>query len=318
MNQTNFDLTFLLKLISQELQRSKRVQVGLCWLIGRWLSEQIPGIEQEQADRQLQRYADILVPRFGNFFKPLKLSLMIQLFRCFPVWEQLRQQLSWSHYASLLNVDDAQIRTFYESECVKHHWTVQELRRQINSSYYERVRQDTDVIVYPSKWIKDNYVLEFAGKQLGTKKLKEHALESALINDIRSFLLELGEGFAFVGQQKRLVLESGKSLVIDMIFYHYLLHCFIIVDLKIGTLSYRDIGQMDTYVRVFDHLFRSERHMPTIGLILCSNKEESIAQYSMLHQSNRLFASTYQLQLPSSEDLFMRLEDIYYQYFGNK
>lgn len=317
MNHITLDYQTIFQLIKKELKKSKRIQVGLCWLIGRWLKEELEGMEEIEHTEKMDDYGVKLSTQFGCFFRAKQLMQMTYFFELFPIWENLCLHLTWSHYVSLIKIKEQKKRDYYLLEASKNHWTVRELQRQIQAQQFERMQKANGSIVFPKQWIKDHYILEFANKQDDQQSLREAELEKAILDEIRLFLLELGNGFAFVGQQKRMLTESGKSLVIDLVFYHYLLHCFVLVDLKIGALSYQDIGQMDTYVRVFDHYFRNERHMPTLGLILCSDKDQSLARYSILHQSSHIFASTYQLHLPSHSELNKRLEELYNLYFSH-
>ena len=317
MNHTTLDYQTIFQLIKREFKKSKRIQIGLCWLIGRWLSDALKDMDQKKRAEEIAVFGNKLAAHFGSFFRTEQLQQMVHFFEQFPIWERLHLHLSWSHYASLIKIKEKKKQEYYLSETAKNHWTVKELQRQIQAQQFERMQKANGSIVFPKQWIKDHYILEFANKQNDQQSLREAELEKAILDEIRLFLLELGNGFAFVGQQKRMLTESGKSLVIDLVFYHYLLHCFVLVDLKIGALSYQDIGQMDTYVRVFDHYFRNEKHMPTLGLVLCSDKDQCLARYSMLHQSNHLFASTYQLHLPSNNELNERLEELYDLYFSN-
>ena len=213
----------------------------------------------------------------------------------------------------LLKVNNQQELTFYTDECAKAGWSVRQLERQINSFYYQRLLASRDKeavskeifekepVAKPEDFIKDPYVLEFIGLKQDDA-FYEKELETALIGQLQKFMLEMGRGFAFVARQQHIDLD-GEHFYIDLVFYNYLLKCFVLIDLKTTKLTHQDIGQMDTYVRLYDDLKRGEDDNPTIGLILCSEKNEAIARYSVLHDSKQIFASKYQLTLPSKEEL---------------
>lgn len=225
----------------------------------------------------------------------------------FPDWSDVLPELSWSHYRLLLKVRPAEKRTFYWKEALQNQWSVRELARQIHSWFCERSQPHLTEENHPAAIIKEPYILEFLTLKKNGEFL-EKDLENALIQRLQDFLLELGKGFAFIARQKRLTTATGKRFYIDLVFYHYLLKCFVLVDLKIGELSHRDIGQMDMYVRFFEEKWRRPDDNPTVGLILCSEKDHTLVKYSMLKESRNLFASTYQLHLPTEED-FSEISD---------
>ena len=228
-------------------------------------------------------------------------------------WPAFDPQLSWSHYRALMRVDKPEARRFYEQECVRAQWSRRDLERQINSLYYERLLASRDKAgmlaegcsdadrLRPIDVLKDPYVLEFLDLP-DVPRLRESQLEDAIITGLQQFLLELGRGFSFVARQQRLRFED-KDFYVDLVFYNYLLKCFVLVDLKIGELTHQDIGQMDGYVRMYEEQHRIDGDNPTIGLILCSEKNEAVARYSVLQDSQQLFASRYRLTLPSEEEL---------------
>ena len=226
--------------------------------------------------------------------------------------------LSWSHYRTLAQVDQKNERLFYEIEAEKEWWSVPVLRRQIHSFLFARLLKSRDkegVLALATDGqeinaavdtLKDPHILDFLGLP-ESKRLHESKLESAIIENLQSFLLELGKGFAFVARQKRLQYED-EFFCVDLLFYNCILKCYLLIDLKIGRLTHQDVGQMDSYVRMFDDLFIAQDDNPTIGLILCSEKNEAIAQYSVLKESKHLFASKYVLYLPTEEELRLELE----------
>lgn len=229
-------------------------------------------------------------------------------------------QLSWSHYRALMRVQDPEARDFYEREAAECGWTKAQLERQIQSSYFQRIIANrgeagliaTDRERLPGEptpaeaFLKTPYVLEFLGLP-DSPKLHEDALEQAIIDNLQSFLLELGKGFSFVARQKHIRFDDD-DFYIDLVFYNYILKCFLLIDLKIGKLIHRDVGQVDGYVRLFEDRFKVPGDNPTIGLILCSDKSEAVAKYSVLSEGRQIFASKYVQFLPSEQELMLEIE----------
>ncbi len=226
--------------------------------------------------------------------------------------------LGWSHYRSLMNIENQNERLFYEIEAENEGWDIEHLNRQIHTFLFTRLLKSRDKagvmdlaskgqkLAYPADTIKNPYILDFLGLP-DSDVLHESEIEKAIIDNLQSFLLELGKGFAFVGRQKRLQFDDG-FFYIDLVFYNCILKCFLLIDLKIGELTHQDVGQMDSYVRMFDDKYLTEGDNPTIGLILCAKKNETIARYSVLNDSKQLFASKYMLYLPTEEELRRELE----------
>ena len=227
---------------------------------------------------------------------------------------QLHPNLSWTHYRTLLRVDDGQARAFYEIEAIKTSWSARELERQINSLLYERLALSKDKkgllklakkgheVQTPADVFKDPVVLEFLGLP-ESPRLVESDLEQALIGNLQAFLLELGKGFAFVARQQRLTLD-GDHFYIDLVFYHTILKCYIVIDLKTGKLTHQDIGQLQLYVNYYDRERRSEGDGPTLGLILCTDKNDAVVRYTLgENASQTIFASRYKLYVPSVSEL---------------
>jgi len=227
-------------------------------------------------------------------------------------------ELSWSHYRLLLQVENHAARGWYMNEAMNQHWSTRQLERQISVLYYERllssrkkapVRKEARAklaVARPDQFIRDPYVLDFLDLQ-DYPALRESTVEQAIIENLQAFLLELGKGFSFVARQKRMRFEED-DFYIDLVFYNYLLKCFVLIDLKVGTLTHQDIGQMDSYVRMFDANARPAGDNPTIGLILCSKKNEAIARYSVLSEGKRIFAAKYVKVLPSEVELQREVE----------
>jgi predicted nuclease of restriction endonuclease-like (RecB) superfamily len=230
----------------------------------------------------------------------------------------LHPDLSWTHYRALLKVDRRPVRDFYEIEAVNNGWSGRQLERQINSLLFERLLKSRDKAgvlalaneglspTQPSDVIKDPYVLEFLGLP-ESHRLVESRLEEALISQLQSFLLELGSGFAFVGRQVRLTLE-GDHFYPDLVFYHVKLKCYLIIDLKVVKLSHADLGQMQMYVHYYDREIAEPGDNPTIGLILCTDKNDALVRYVLDEQNRQIFASRYQFELPSEEQLRAQLK----------
>jgi len=226
----------------------------------------------------------------------------------------LHPNLSWTHYRTLLRVDKPEARPFYEIEAIKNNWSAREMERQINSLLYERLALSTDkkglmrlatkghVVRKPEDVFKDPVVMEFLGLP-ESPRLVESTLEQALINNLQSFLLELGKGFAFVARQERLTLD-GDHFYIDLVFYHTILKCYVLIDLKTGKLTHQDLGQLQLYVNYYDHERRTEGDNPTLGLILCTDKNDAVVRYTLgPDQQKKIFTSRYKLYLPTEAEL---------------
>lgn len=226
--------------------------------------------------------------------------------------------LSWSHYRTLTKVEHKNERLFYEIEAEKEGWSVAHLQRQIHTFLFARLLKSRDksgvmkltregqIIESASDIIKHPYILDFLGLP-ESQKLHESKLEQSIIENIQSFLLELGKGFAFVARQKRISTENSE-FYIDLVFYNYNLKCFVLIDLKTGKLTHQDVGQMDMYVRMFDDMQKGKDDNPTVGLILCTEKDKAIVKYSILNENKQLFASKYMLFLPSEKELMQELQ----------
>lgn len=303
------------------LRAADAVQVATCWEIGRHI------VEFEQAGRARAAYGKALLPmlaerltaEFGRGFDATNLRHMRDFYLTFPIRDALRRELSWTHYRTLLRVDDARAREWYQREAVEQGWSARALERQIGTLHYERLLASRDrdavraeasdataALARPREFVRDPVLLEFLGLP-ESGRLLEADLESALMDNLQKFLMELGKGFAFVARQHRVSTDS-KDFFIDLVFYNYLLKCFVLFDLKSGELTHQDIGQMDMYVRMFDDLRRGPDDNPTVGIILCSQTDASVVRYSVLNGSEKLFASKYRLILPTEEELRAELD----------
>lgn len=292
-----------------------RAMVDAYWHIGRLIVEHEQGGKRRAAygEALLEDLSRRLTAEFGRGFTPTNLRYMRQFFAAFPNHHALRDELSWTHYRRLVAVEDAIARSWYLDEAASQHWSTRQLERQIEVLYYERllasrkkapVRREARTKlakVEPEQFIRDPYVLEFLDLK-DYPSLRESGVEQAIIENLRDFLLELGKGFSFVARQKRLRFDE-QDFYVDLVFYNYLLKCFVLIDLKVGALTHQDIGQMDGYVRMFDAHIRPLGDNPTIGLILCSTKNEAIARYSVLSEGRRLFAAKYVKVLPTEAEL---------------
>lgn len=242
-----------------------------------------------------------------------------------PIHDALRPELGWTHYRLLMRVENEKARDYYLNEAIAQNWSTRALERQINSFYYERLlsskkkkevedeaKNNTDALAAsPEDFIKDPFVLEFLNLSPDNRFL-EKDLEQAIIQNLQKFILELGKGYAFVAQQKHL--RAGDDFYIDLVFYNYILKCFVLIDLKVGKLTHQDIGQMDTYVRWYEENEKGAGDNPTLGIILCSEKNETIVKYSVLKDNRQLFASKYKLYLPTEEELAKEVEQGLLQY----
>ncbi len=312
-------------LILEARQRVTRtindVQVLTYWRIGLHIGEfEQGGEERARYGKQLlQKLGAELTAEFGRGFEATNLRHMRAFYRAFPIRDALRPELSWTHYRLLLRVEDENARTWYAAESAAQGWTTRALERQIGTLYYERllstsdraaVEREAEILLRPMQtardFVRDPVMLEFLGVP-GTEKLLEADLEKALLDNLQAFLLELGRGFAFVARQYRLCTEA-KDFYVDLVFYNYLLKCFVLFELKTGELTHQDIGQLDMYVRMMDDLKRARDDNPTVGLILCTQKDASVVRYSVLHGNEQLFASRYKLVLPSEDELRTELD----------
>ena len=304
--------------------------VDLYYEIGSAINELIVKYNLESSQNQiLKSFSEKLTKEFGNGYSVPNLKLMKKFYLTYKGGYTLCNQLSWSHNRLIMNIDDEVKRNFYLEESIKANWSVRQLERQINSFYYERllstsdnhkeeVKNEINILEKKEKvqdFIKDPYVLEFL--DIKDRRFLEKDLESNLLEHISEFLLELGRGFSFVARQKRIDVD-GDNFYIDLVFYNSVLKCFVLIDLKLDKLTHQDIGQMDFYVRYFDNEIKDEQDNPTIGIILCSDKKDTIVKYSVLNDNKNLFASKYQLYLPTEKELALEIEKQKAEFNDNK
>ncbi len=274
------------------------------WQIGKLI------VEEEQKGRERAEYGKYtlknlskkLTLEFGKGFDESNLRNMRSFYQVFPICDALRHELSWTHYRLLIRLSNQDKINYYIQESIQNNWNSRDLKRQINALSYERVLEHTkNTTKTIHNVLKDPYIFEFLGLK-PDEKISEKDLETAIIDHLQKFLLEFGKGFAFVARQQHIATDTS-DFYIDLVFYNYILKCFVIIDLKTGELSHQDIGQIDMYVRMYDDLKRGEGDNPTIGILLCSEKDETIVKYSVLNDKNNLFASKYLLYLPKEEEL---------------
>lgn len=316
------DIRQLLTQARQTLVQSvNSVMVQTYWQIGRLIveHEQQGQARAEYGKQALEQLAQSLTAEFGKGFDARNLRNMRRFYAEYPIWNAVRTELSWTHYRTLIGIENPAARAWYTDECIANHWSVRALERQIDKLYYERLlasRDQTPVIQEAAShtralqtdikhYLRDPYILDFLN--LPTTAVLESTIEQGLIDNLQQFLLELGRGFAFVSRQQKLSVED-QTFYLDLVFYNFKLKCFLLIDLKLGKLTHQDVGQMDTYIRIYDQHHKGEDDNPTIGLILCSEKSQAIAKYSILTDSQQLFAAKYLPYLPTEEELRLELQ----------
>lgn len=293
------------------------------WHIGKLIVEEEQKGEKKAAYGKeiIENLSGQLTKEYGKGFTKNNLWYMRQFYSTFTNLHSLRGELSWTHYRLLLKLENDSIREFYMEEAIEGNWSTRTLERQIYSLYYQRIlmtnktsrslvkkeAEEKKVELKPEDIIKDPYVLEFLNLN-PNHKLYEQELEQVIIDKLQDFLLELGKGFAFVARQYRFTTATRKHFYIDLVFYNYILKCFLLIDLKTGELTHQDIGQMEMYVNYFEDKVKQENDNPTIGLILCTEKDKTVVKYSLLNDSKQIFASRYKTYLPTEEELKKEIE----------
>jgi len=322
-NLTSF-FTEIKTILAQSRQKAYQAinsaMVEAYWLMGKRI------VEQEQQGKNRAEYGEhilvelskALTTEFGKGFSYANLRNFRQFYTTFPDEEicyALRSKLTWTHIRLIMRVPNPKAREYYFTESSSQMWSSRELERNISTHSYERIvstqknKINTPQIVDKhtiDDFIKDPIVLEFL-KVPEPYQIHEQALENKLIENLKQFLLELGKGFSFVARQMRISTETAQ-FYIDLVFYNYILKCFVLFDLKTTKLTHQDVGQMDMYVRMFDDLKKQHDDNPTIGIILCAEKDETIVKYSVLKDNEQLFASKYLLYLPTEQELIAEIE----------
>ena len=293
------------------------------WEIGRRIvEEEQNGKERAEYGKEiLQNLSKVLTEEFGKGYSYRTLREIRQfylMFSDFEKWRTVSAKLTWSHFQKVLRVSDEKARIFYLTEAAENMWSVRTLDRNISTLYYNRIVASIDKktvedemkekikSLQTEEFIKNPVVLEFLDLPTNMS-YTENELEKALTDDIQKFMMELGKGFAFVERQQHIRTENS-DFYIDLVFYNYILKCFVIVELKTGKLTHQDIGQLDMYVRMYDDLKKQENDNPTIGLLLCTETDRTIIKYSVLNDNKNLFASKYINYLPSEEELINEIE----------
>ena len=331
--------TLLFEAKSKVVKTVNQTMVYTYWHIGRYIVEfEQSGKERAEYGRALLKKLSFdLTKSFGRGYSYRNLRQMRQFYISFPIWQTVSAnsqnsiwqtvsaqseltklqsviaKLSWSHFVRLLSVKDKNERNFYLIETAENNWSVRELDRQINSSLFERLLLSKDkpgvkelaekgqIIEQISDVLKEPYILEFLGLE-ESHRYSENDLESAIIENLGKFLLELGKGFLFVARQKRFS-DGTDHYYIDLVFYNRLLKCFVLFDLKIGKITHKDIGQMQMYVNYYDREIKTAEENPTVGIILCKEKRDFVIKYTLPENNNQIFAKEYQLYLPQKEEL---------------
>lgn len=294
----------ILKAKKLAFRNNNSILLNAYWEIGKLIveDEQSGSAKAAYGKFVLKNLAKQLSVEFGQGFDERNLNNMRAFYLAFPIWNAVRTELSWTHYRIISRVEDEKLRLQYIQHSVEENWDTRTLQRNIKTRYIGRII-DHNIADQPAarNILKDPYIFEFLGfpNQAPTTEQK---IEEALINHLQKFLMELGKGFAFVARQQHIVTDTA-DFYIDLVFYNYYLKCFVLVDLKTHKLTHEAIGQMDMYVRMYNDLKKSDDDNPTIGLILCSEKDETIVKYSVLAENEKLFASKYRLYLPKEEEL---------------
>ena len=305
------------------------------YLIGKRIVEEI--LSETRNDNYgkdiINKLSIELTKQYGKGFNKANLYLYAQFYKIYRnIFDTVCQKsfLSWSHYRILLKIDDREEREWYEKEAIDGSWSARTLQRNLNSDYYHRIliSQQKDLVKNEMieitkplqdeklEFIKNPFILEFLGIP-ENNSFKESDLEKAIINHLQKFIMELGKGYSFVGRQVRIQTEK-KDYYIDLVFFNYILNCFVLINLKTEKIEHQDVGQMDMYVRMYDELIKEPTHNPTLGIILCQETDYDIARYSVMHDNEQLFATKYKLYLPTEEELKREIEQQKFLYYLQK
>ncbi len=297
-------------------------RVQMYWNLGkRIFEEEQQGKERADYGSYLTRnLAKMLEPEYGSGFGVRQLEQARQFYRTYPIANTLRSQLNWSQYRRLIQIEDPDKREYYELESVNNAWTARETERQINSMLYERLLMSNDkenvlavarkerIPESPQEIIKDPMVLEFLGLHREASYY-EKDLESAMITHLADFLLEMGKGFSFVARQKRILIEDNEFFA-DLVFYNRLLRCHVIIELKTGKLTHQDLGQLQMYVNYYDRMEKLPDENPTIGILLCTDKNDTIVRMTLPENNKTILASKYNLYMPTKEQLIEEINEV--------
>ena len=294
--------------------------LNLYWNIGKIIMEIQQGDERASyGDAVLEKLSQKLTNEFGKGFSSRNLRTMRKFYLMYPIWKTVSSKLSWSHYLELIKIEEVNKRNFYLNECINSKWSVRELQRQRDSLLYERLSISADkekilelstkgqVLNNGKDLVKDPFVLEFLDIKENTSYL-ESDLERNILEHLKEFLLELGKGFSYVGNQVRLTLEEDHFYP-DLVFYNRLLRCFVIIDLKIGKVSHQDIGQMQMYVNYYDREIKEENENKTIGILLSTNRNKTVVKYTLPEDNDTIFSSEYKLHMPTEQELINAIEE---------
>ena len=297
-------------------------RVQMYWNIGRRIVEE----EQQGKERadygayMLKNLAKALEPEYGSGFSVRQLEMCRKFYRLYPITNALRSQFNWTQYRLLISISDSDKREYYELEAANNGWTARQLERQINSQLYERLLLSNDkesvlavarkerMPELPQEIIKDPMILEFLGLER-KPSYYEKDLEQALITHLQKFLLELGNGFTFVARQKRILIEDDEYFA-DLVFYNRLVRCFVVIELKTTKLTHQDIGQLQMYVNYYDRMEKTAEENPTIGILLCSAKNDTAVKMTLPEDNQTILASQYQLYLPTQEQLKQEIDEV--------
>ena len=312
--------TIILSARESAIRSVDTIRVQMYWELGEriFIEEQKGQDRAEYGAYLLQNIATEIEKEFGSGFSVRQLERARQFYRTYPIATALRTQLNWYQYRLLIQIDDKDKREYYELEAANNNWTGRELERQINSGLYERLLLSNDkkavleiarkerIPESPTEIIKDPMVLEFLGLR-PEATYYEKDLERALITNLQAFLLELGNGFSFVARQKRILLEDDEFFA-DLVFYNRLLRCFVVIELKTHKITHEDIGQLQMYVNYYDRNEKAPDENPTIGILLCADKNDTLVKYTLPENNNTIMASKYQLYLPTEKQLAEQLK----------
>lgn len=297
-------------------------RVQMYWLLGKRIFEE----EQQGKDRAdygtylIRNLAEELIPTYGSGFSVRQLEQSRRFYRMYPIANALRSQLNWTQYRLLIQIEDPCKREYYELESVNNAWTARETERQINAMLYERLLLSNDkesvlaiarkerIPESPTEIIKDPMVLEFLGLHREASYY-EKDLEGAILSHLTDFLLEMGKGFSFVARQKRLLLEDDEFFA-DLVLYNRLLRCFVVIELKTGTLTHQDLGQLQMYVNYYDRIEKLPEENPTIGILLCSAKNDTVVKMTLPEDNQTILTSEYQIYLPTTDQLIEQVNEV--------